>query len=166
MYRVGDYVAHYKAGICEVTAIGKLDMSCSDRKKEYYTLKPVYDSGGTLYTPISNEHGQIRPVITGEEAGLLIKDMPEIETLYVEEEKRREARYKEAVLKNECRAWISLIKTAYLRKMKRLSSGKKAINVDDKYLALAEGFLYGELATALNVPKEEVRKYIRDNLKE
>jgi len=164
MYRIGDYVAHYKAGICEVVAIGKLDISCSDRRKEYYTLKPVYDSGGTLYTPVANERGQIRSVITGEEAGLLIKNMPEIEVLRVEEEKKREARYREAMLKNECREWVSLIKTTYSRKMKRLSSGKKVINMDDKYLTLAEGFLYGELATALEMSKEEVRQYIMDVL--
>ncbi len=166
MYKIGDYVAHYRAGVCEVMAIGKLDMRCSDREKEYYTLRPVYDSGGTLYTPVANERGQLRAVISGEEAGLLIQDMPKIEELRVEEEKKRETRYKEAMLKNECRAWISLIKTAYLRKMKRLSSGKKVINVDDKYLTLAERFLYGELAAALKVSKEEIKNYILGSLQE
>ena len=50
MFRVGDYVAHYKEGVCEVVDVGKLEMSCSDREKEYYTLKPLYDAGGTVYT--------------------------------------------------------------------------------------------------------------------
>ena len=40
MFEIGDYVAHYKEGVCEVTAVGKLDISCSDKKKKYYTLKP------------------------------------------------------------------------------------------------------------------------------
>ena len=48
MFKIGDYVTHYKEGVCEVIDIGKLDMRCSDRKKEYYTLKPLYDTGGTL----------------------------------------------------------------------------------------------------------------------
>ena len=48
MFRIGDYVAHYKEGVCEVVNIGKIDMGSSD--KEYYTLKPVYDAGGTVYT--------------------------------------------------------------------------------------------------------------------
>lgn len=38
MFRIGDYVAHYKEGVCEVVNIGKIDMGSSD--KEYYTLKP------------------------------------------------------------------------------------------------------------------------------
>lgn len=42
MFKIGDYVAHYKEGVCEVVNIGKIDMGSSD--KEYYTLKPVYDA--------------------------------------------------------------------------------------------------------------------------
>ena len=90
MFKIGDYVAHYKEGICEVTNIGKLDMSCSDKNKEYYTLKPLYNQGGTLYTPVSNEKKQIRDVISREEAEALIEEMPKIETFWVADEKRRE----------------------------------------------------------------------------
>lgn len=36
MFKIGDYVAHYKEGVCEVVNIGKIDMGSSD--KEYYTL--------------------------------------------------------------------------------------------------------------------------------
>ena len=58
MFKIGDYVAHYKEGVCEVVNIGKIDMGSSD--KEYYTLKPVYDAGGTVYTPVDNKRDQIR----------------------------------------------------------------------------------------------------------
>lgn len=166
MFKTGDYVAHYKQGICEVVAIGKLDMSCSDRNKDYYTLKPLYDVGGTLYTPVDNERHQIREVITKEEAEELIEEMPQIDTLWVPDEKKRESLYKEALLKNQCRDWISIIKTSYLRKMKRLASGKKTINVDERYMNIAENFLYGELATALGMEKAEVKKYILSQIDE
>lgn len=165
MFAIGDYVAHYKEGVCEVMDIGKLNMSCSDKGKEYYTLKPLYDTGGTLYTPVDNARKQIRGLISGEEAEKLICDMPDIDTLWVSDEKKREGLYREALLKNQCRDWIAIIKTSYERKMKRLSSGKKSINVDDKYLNIAEHFLYGELAVALDMPKEKVRNYIMEHLK-
>lgn len=165
MFKIGDYVAHYKEGVCEVTSIGKLDISCSDKKKEYYTLKPIYDAGGTLYTPVENEKRQIREVITSEEARALIDDMLNIETIGVTDEKRRELLYREALMKNQCRDWIAIIKTSYTRKMKRIASGKKVINVDDKYLNIAEKFLYGEFAVALDMSKDEVKGYISDYLK-
>ena len=166
MFKIGDYVAHYKEGVCEVMSIGKLDISCSDKQKEYYTLRPLYDAGGTLYTPVDNEKMQIREVISGEEAQALINDMSNIETIGVTDEKRREVFYREALFRNQCRDWISIIKTSYTRKMKRIASGKKVINVDDKYLNIAEKFLYGEFAVALNMPKDKVRGYITSYLKE
>lgn len=164
MYKIGNYVAHYKEGICEITAIGKLNMSCSDKKKEYYTLKPVYNAKGTLYTPVSNERGQIREIISAEEARALIDDMPKIDALWVTEEKKREAVYKEALFKNECRSWIAIIKASHARKMKRLSLGKKSINIDDKYLGIAENFLFGEFAMALDMTREEVKTFIKTKM--
>lgn len=164
MFKIGDYVAHYKEGVCEVMDIGPLDMSCSDKKKEYYTLRPLYDVGGTLYTPVDNMRNQIRAMLTGEEARNLINEMPNIDTLWVENEKKREELYREALRKNQCREWVAIIKTSYQRKIKRLSSGKKSINIDEKYLSMAERFLYGELAAALGMQKDEVKNYIISQL--
>ena len=159
MFKIGDYVAHYKEGVCEVTDIGRLDMSCSDKQKEYYTLKPLYNAKGTLYTPVENEKRQIREVISCEEAKKLIGSMGSIETIGVTDEKKREVFYKEALLKNQCREWVSLIKTSYLRKMHRIASGKKSVNVDEKYLGIAEKFLLGELAVALDIVICQKKKY-------
>lgn len=164
MFKVGEQVAHYKEGVCEVINIGKLDIRCSDRKKEYYTLRPVYDEGGTLYVPVESEKKQLRKVMSNEEASRLIEEMPSIETLDISEEKRREGIYKDALFQNQCRAWVSLIKTSYLRNRERISVGKKVINVDDRYLNSAERFLYGELAVALGISKEKVREYISEKI--
>ena len=101
MFKIGDYVAHYKEGVCEVVNIGKIDMGSSD--KEYYTLKPVYDAGGTVYTPVDNKRDQIRKLITKEEAENLIKEMPKIDIIGVTNEKQREGMYKNALLHNQCR---------------------------------------------------------------
>jgi len=166
MFKIGDYVVHYKESVCEVVEIGKLNLSFSNKDKEYYTLKPIYNTGGTVYTPVDNERKQIRTIITKEEAEMLIREMPEIKEIIVTDEKRREFFYKQALLTNECKEWAAIIKTAYLRKKKRMDSGKKSINVDDKYLSIAEKFLYGELAKALGIPKEDVKEYILKELKE
>ena len=86
MFKIGDYVTHYKEGVCEVIDIGKLDMRCSDRKKEYYTLKPLYDAGGTLYASCQRKKPDTK-VITHDEAQALIEDIPNIEALWVTDEK-------------------------------------------------------------------------------
>ena len=38
MFKIGDYVAHYKEGVCQVVDIGKISLSCSDNEKEYYII--------------------------------------------------------------------------------------------------------------------------------
>ena len=78
MFKIGDYVAHYKEGVCEVVNIGKIDMGSSD--KEYYTLKPVYDAAGTVYTPVDNKREQIRQLITKEEAKKVLNKQLEIQS--------------------------------------------------------------------------------------
>ena len=146
MFRIGDYVAHYKEGVCEVVNIGKIDMGSSD--KEYYTLKPVYDAAGTVYTPVDNKREQIRQLITKEEAENLIKEMSEIDTL----------------LHNQCREWVSLIKTSYGRNKERIQAGKKTINIDERYMSSAEKFLYGELAVVMEMPRDKVSGYVKEHL--
>ena len=63
-----------------------------------------------------------------------------------------------------CEVLVSLIKTIYLRKEKRISKGYKVTAVDSRYFKQAEDFLYGELSIALSLSKDEVRAYITDSL--
>jgi CarD family transcriptional regulator len=90
----------------------------------------------------------------------LIEEIPQIEVLLIPQEKGREAQYKEALMKNQCRNWVEIIKTSYLHKKKRQSMGKKMISADERYMNIAENFLYGELALALGTSKEDVKKRI------
>ena len=62
----------------------------------------------------------------------------------VTNEKQREAMYKNALLHNQCREWVSLIKTSYGRnKEENPGREKKTINIDERYMSSAEKFLYG-----------------------
>ena len=38
--------------------------------------------------------------------------------------------------------------------------------MDEKYMRLAEGLLFGELAVVLGIPYDEVPKYIEEKIKE
>ena len=94
----------------------------------------------------------------------MIKEMPKIDIIGVTNEKQREGMYKNALLHNQCREWISLIKTSYGRNKKRLLAGKKTINVDERYMSSAEKFLYGELAVVMEIPRDKVSGYVKEHL--
>lgn len=160
MFAIGEKVTHYKEGVCEVVDIGKLNMGCSDKDKEYYTLRPYYNKSSTLYMPVDGKKNQLRKILSRDEAEKLIASIDEVEEIVIKNEKLRESCYKEALFKNESFSWVALLKTSYKRKKERLDAGKKVINMDERYLNHVEKFLYGELALVLDLNKEEIKYHI------
>lgn len=160
MFAIGDRVTHYKEGVCEVMEVGKLNLRYSDKERQYYTLRPYYHQNGMVYIPVDAKTGQLRMIISKEEANELLQTIADINDLEIANEKQREAIYKEALYKNECKKWISLLKTSYKRKISRLKAGKKVINIDERYLNQVEKFLFGEIAVVLSLSKEEVKNTI------
>ena len=166
MYQVNDHVVYGNYGICVVKAIGKLEMDSAAKDRLYYTLEPLYTQKNTIYTPVDSEKNSLRRAITREEALELIDRIPQVETVWILDEKRREEKYKEIMKQNDCMGWMQIIKTLYLKKQKRLAEGRKNTARDDLYLKLAEDFLYGEFAAALGVEKDQVEELIGRRVRE
>lgn len=164
MYEIGDYIVKPVNGVCRVEDILHLKMSGADKDKLYYLLIPIDDNKGKVYMPTDTSDSSIRRVMTEEEAWKLVNRIADIEELWVDNEKLREQRYKEAVRSCEPEALIGIIKMTYLRRKKRLETGKKSTVVDERYFRLAENNLYSEMGFALNKSKDEVRKLIADTM--
>lgn len=165
MYSKGDFVVHGNSGICEITEIAHINMSCGDKNKEYYLLVPVHEKNGKIYLPVGDDQSlKIRLVLTKEQALDLINSVPELEEKWIENEKVRELTYKDAIRSCDCRELIKIIKTLYMRKKKRLSEGKKSTATDDRYFKLAEDNLYNELAFVLGKSREEIKEMIAERV--
>ena len=164
MYQVNDRVVYGTHGVCEITAIGRLSMSVVNRKRQYYTLRPVYQKDAVIYVPVDNVKIPMRPVLTKEETEHLLEEIPQIETIWISNERERESQYKEAVLSGDCHCLVRIIKTLYRRKQSREEDGKKAAAVDERYFQQAEDLLYGELACVLGLEREEIVPYISSHI--
>lgn len=141
-----------------------MEMEGVPRDRLYYVLAPVSQKGGKIFTPVDNEKTPMRRVLTREEATSLIDRIPEIEELWISSEKLRENKYKECMRSGDCREWIRIIKTLYLRNQERSAQGKKVTATDEKYLHMAEECLYSELEIPLEIPKNQVEQYIVERL--
>lgn len=161
MYQVKDLVVYGNHGVCRVMDVGTLDISAVDKTKKYYTLRPAYQNEAVIYAPVENNKTVMRPIITKEEADELIDEIPQLDTVWIGNEREREALYKAAIRTCDVRELVRMIKTLYQRKRARIESGKKVTVVDERYFHQAEDQLYGELAIALDMPKDEVSDYIR-----
>lgn len=164
MFSVGEYIVYGTTGVCRIESVGPMQMSGVSKEKLYYTLAPLYSKGSKVFIPVDNDKVIMRPVLTKEEAQALVEEIPKIELLWVADEKRREDIYKTALRTCDCKEWIKIIKTLYLRKMSRIAEGKKVTVSDGKYLHMAEERLYEELGLALEMDKDEVIEYITQHV--
>lgn len=166
MFEVGEFIFYGLQGVCKVTDIGNPGIPGIPKERVYYTLEPSRSPGDKIFTPVDNKKTVIRPIISKEKAMELIDGMDEIETFTVQDERKREYYYKDAIKKCDCRELVKIIKTTYLRKKSRTAAGKKATADDEKYFKIAEETLYGELAIALGMKPEGVKTFILERIKQ
>ncbi len=166
MFEKGSYVVYGNSGICKVEDITHIDIPDSDSKRMYYVLTSVTNKGNRSFIPVDNVKVVIRNIINKDEAMELIDNIPEIEEIWIDNDKAREEKYKEYSRTCDCRNWVSIIKTIYLRKEQRIEQGKKMTSTDERYFRIAEDNLYSELGFALNKDKSEMEDFIASRIKE
>ena len=164
MFKVGDFVVYGSNGVCRITEVGPINCPGVDQTKIYYTMTPCYIRDSSIYTPVDNERVVIRKVMSEDEAKEFLDQLDNIKAMPVEEEKKRELLYKQALLTCEPAIIVSLIKTIYGRMQERISEGKKVTSSDAKYFHIAEDSLYGELAISLGMKKDEVGPYVHERM--
>ncbi len=165
MFKKGDLIVYGTTGVCEVMDITTINMPEVSKDRLYYVLRPYYQKGSKVFSPVNNEKTVMREVISKEEAMNLIDDIPNIQEIWISNDKLREEEYKEVIRRCQCREWIRMIKTSYLRRQERIVQGKKTTATDERYLKIAKDNLYSELAVPLEISKDEVEKYIQSRIK-
>lgn len=160
MYNVGDIIVYGEHGVCKVAAVGPLQLG-GPGSRLYYTLRPYYHPELVIYAPIDNDRVVIRPPITREQAQQIVSELPRVPELEIPEEKGRETLFSQVQHTCDCRALAGLLKALYHRRAQRQKKGRRATSVDERYFHAAEDQLYGELAYALGMNREETPDYIR-----
>lgn len=160
MFEVGELVIYGNTGVCRVTDIREQGLESGKGTRLYYELKPYYQRDSRIMTPVDNVKIPIRRILSEEEARDLLNEMPDIESLWIESDKTREAQYKECIRSADCRQWISIIKTLNQRRIDRQRQGKRMTTTDERYLRQAEEYLYSELSIPLKIPKEEMEDFM------
>lgn len=164
MFQKGDMIIYGNSGVCVVDDIGTMTLPGVKKGKMYYTLSQMYSRGGKVYTPIDNDRVVMRKIYTDKEANDYIAQIPQIEPLDLEDEKKRENQYKEALGTCEFTNLVSVIKTLYKREKIQEEKGKKLASLDERYMELAKDQLEGELAVSLDIKKEEVDEFIKGHI--
>lgn len=150
MYQVNDYIV-YKRNVCKI-----VDIKDSNNLK-YYVLCPLDDSSLKIQIPINTSI--VRPIITEEEMVKLLKIMPSVSTIDVDD-KLIEIEYKKLMASDDILDLVKIIKTTYLKNQERLSKNRKVRDKDVYYFNKAERCLYNEFSLVLNKNYDETKNYV------
>lgn len=159
MYQPGDMIIYGSTGVCRVKEITTPDFE-KDKSRRYYELEPVYQDG-VIYTPVDTKVF-MRPVISAEEAHALIDQIPAMETEAYHNNVLRELEehYNAYLKSHDCSDLMELGRSIYIKKQELLTQNRKFGAVDERFMKRADDLLYGELAVALDIDKDEVEAYI------
>ena len=165
MFSIGDKIMYGGTGVCVVEGITSVKLSGMERARDYYVLRPMYQSG-TIQTPVDNEKIPIRPVMTRAEAERLVDTIPMVNAVMCTEKNLSALRnhYQQQMSSFDCLDLIRVTKSIYAKKKDAEKRQKKIGMTDEKFLRRAEDLLFGELAVALDISRDKVTDYIADRL--
>ena len=149
----------------QVADITHIDIAGADKNQLYYILVPVHSEGSKIFYPVNSNRIVMRAILSREEVEQIVRGVDEIEPMWIENERQREIRYKEAISSCDCKQLISVIKALYERNKERMAHGKRITFVDDRYLKEAKKTLFDEFSIALNISQEDVEDYIYSHMK-
>ena len=164
MFEKGEYIVYGMTGVCRVSDITEMNMDGLSTSKLYYVLEPTGVNGSRIITPVEGNKSVMRRIMTSEEAYDLIDGIRDIDSLRVRDDRQRENCYKEALKTGDCREWVGVLKTIYLRRRDRLSRGKRMTEVDERYMKKTKENLFGELSIPLGITTAEVERFIVSRL--
>ena len=169
MYKVGDLIIYGNSGVCEVIRITQQPRPGSEEQQDCYVLKSRYQNC-LITTPTESTKVFMRPVISRQEAQVLIDAIPSIqaEAYHSRDLRQLEAHYKSSINSHSCGDLIELSMSIYVKQRNFNEQKRRLGTVDERYMRQAEDLLFGELSVALDIPKEDVPAYIavRVNLAE
>lgn len=166
MFAKGTKIMYGNTGVCEVMDYATPDLPGMPRGTKYYVLRPLFQSG-TIYCPVEQPKVFMRPVMNLEEAEELVALIPTISVEPFRTGRLQELseHYRSILGTHSTVDLVEIIKSVYHKKKEAAAAGRRVSQLDDRYMKLAEELLHGELSVALEIPRDEVREYIRQRVK-
>ena len=96
MFKLNDYVVYNSTGVYKIVDIRK-EKDINDEYVDYYILEPVYGHNLTVKIPITNRKVSMRKIMSKDEVLALISAMPDIEPVWINDDRKRYESFKSAL---------------------------------------------------------------------
>ena len=160
MYKTGDTVIYGTQGVCRIE--GVQTKRIMGEYIDYLVLRPVYDKNSTVFVPKNNEKllSKMRDILSADEIYRIIKELPEEDPVWIEDDNIRKARYQEIIDEGDRSRIMLIIKTLYSHRKKQEEKRRRLHQADEYILKQAEKLLHNEFALVLDISPEEVVPFI------
>lgn len=164
MFSKNDYVIYGSMSVCKILDIVEEENIYIGRKS-YYVIQPVYSDKNTIIkVPTDNKKVLMRHLLSEKEVLSIIKSIPNLDVLKIENDRQRSEHFKSVIKNNECEELAQLVKSITLIEQEKLSIGKKISKTDEDFKKTAEKLIDEEFATVLNIPVQDVPSFILNNI--
>lgn len=166
MYSIGDKILYGSSGACEIAEISL--MRFGRTREQYYVLRPLFHNSAVIYVPVNSESlvSKMRSMPSKNDIEQLILDIPDAETVWIEDAQERKATYDALMRSGNCFDRVKLVKTLSAHKKLRLSEGKNLHVSDENFLREAQKLLCDEFAYPLQLSPSQVFDYIKSKIGE
>jgi len=169
VYQTGQFILYGKTGVCRVEGTVSQAIPREKAARLYYVLCPLYQKGSILAPVDRVDSGLIftRPIMDRSAAQAFIEDLPALRSApyYNQNVSQLREHYREQLGRLTGTDLALLICSIYSKKQEARAANKKLGAVDQQFMDEAEGLLYGELAAALGIDRDEVKSYINKTLR-
>lgn len=159
---IGDVIIYGRHGICKVT--GLQDMCVDETMRPYYVLRPVYNTGATIYVSAvsDSKKTEIRKLLSTDEIFSLVKKLSGKNFIWNKDNRKRKELYSQILADGNHTELINMIKTLQCHKkdLKDVNKNNKLQISDEDFLKGAEKTLCEEFAYVLKINREEVMPFI------
>ena len=164
MFNIGDRIIYGSEGVFVVAEYTNSPIDKND-ERVFYVLRPVYGSeGNKILTPAEGGSVFTRAVMERDAALALIDSIPDIGEVEVMNERGRRDAYRAVMGQGRGEDFVSIIKTVRRRRADFLAQKRRLSETDTDFESRAKNCLYGELAIALDIDREQVEEYIKERL--
>ena len=163
MFQPGEKIVYGTTGVCTVQEVTpRDDLPGTAPGTLYYALEPLSGSG-IIYLPV-DAPVFMRPVITRQEAEALVARIPEMaaEAYHQRNLQMLRNHYQEVLQSHDCDKLLEMTMSIHVKEKQASKAGRKLGQIDARFQKRAEELLWGELAVALEIPVEEVPRYIQE----
>lgn len=164
MFCTDEVIIYGGYSVCKIAEITQKELN--GEMIDYYVLKPVFNPDSTVFVPTNNEilKKRMHAVICKEDTCALIKSMPQIEEIWIDNEGKRKELYKDILARHERNEIVGLIKALHIHQKQQTEKKRRLHISDERFLKEAEKTLCEELAYVLDMAPEDVPSLIRSQV--